>query len=108
MLIYDLPLFDRDCPLFYPKCPAFALAVLADVLYNKLKHSESLYLYYITIGVECQGFCRFLYILPKKISKKRRSPIMANLLDVIIAQLRKMSRDQLYEIYIYIRRMKIK
>lgn len=33
---------------------------------------------------------------------------MANLLDVIIAQLRKMSQDQLYEIYIYIRRMKIK
>lgn len=33
---------------------------------------------------------------------------MANLLDVIIAQLRKMSRDQLHEIYIYIRRMKTK
>lgn len=33
---------------------------------------------------------------------------MTNLLDVIIAQLRKMSRDQLYEIYIYIRKMKTK
>lgn len=33
---------------------------------------------------------------------------MTNLLDVIIAKLRKMSRDQLHEIYIYIRRMKTK
>lgn len=33
---------------------------------------------------------------------------MTNLLDVIIAQLRKMSWDQLHEIYIYIRKMKIK
>ena len=33
---------------------------------------------------------------------------MANLLDVIIAQLCTVSRDQLHEIYIYIRKMKIK
>ena len=25
-------------------------------LYNKLKHSESLYLYYIILRIECQGF----------------------------------------------------
>jgi len=56
---------------------------------------------YITFSVICQWFF-------EKNLKTKENVKMVTLLEVIIAKLKKMSPEQLHEIYAYIRKMKNK
>lgn len=82
--------------------PEVALAFWTILMYNRLIGSVTMFI----IPHKLQFVKSFSQICKKISESKGERTKMSKLLEVIIARLRKMSPEQLMEIYTYIRRMK--
>lgn len=79
-----------------------ALAFWTILMYNRLIGSVTMFI----IPHKLQFVNSFSQICKKISESKGEKTKMSKLLEIIIARLRKMSPEQLMEVYTYIRRMK--
>lgn len=82
--------------------PEVALAFWTILMYNRLIGTVTMFI----ISHKFQLVKSFSQICKKISESKGEITKMSKLLEIIIAKLRKMSPEQLMEIYTYIRRMK--